>query len=139
MEYQKMINLLENTPNQPSKFRAKNWVEINDESLRTYNVNSQIKFKTWMLKSNLCDYNDVCILVSAIIVVPNTAVAGSEQTIIIKNCTPFTDCRSEINNSQLDNAKEIEIVMSIYNLIEFSDNHSKTSGSLCITIEMNHF
>ena len=77
MEYQKMINLLENTPNQPSKFRAKNWVEINDESLRTYNVNSQIKFKTWMLRSNLCDYNDACILVSAIIVVPNTAVAGS--------------------------------------------------------------
>ena len=63
MEYQKMINLLDNTPNQPSKFRTKNWVEINDEPCRTYNTNSQIKFKTSKLRSNLCDYSDAYILV----------------------------------------------------------------------------
>ena len=56
MEYQKIINLLENTPNQLRKFRTKNWVEVNDESRGTYNVNSQIKFKTSMLRSILCDY-----------------------------------------------------------------------------------
>ena len=63
MEYQKTINLLENTPNQPSKFRTKSWVEVNDESRGTYNVNSQIKFKTLILKSSICDYSDAYILV----------------------------------------------------------------------------
>ena len=58
MEDQKIANLIDDTSNQPSKFRTKNWVEINDESRGTYNVNSQIKFKTTMLKSSLCDYND---------------------------------------------------------------------------------
>ena len=67
MEYQKIINLLENTPNQPSKFITKNWVEVNDGSRRTYNVNSQTKFKTSMLRSSLCDYKDSYILVSATI------------------------------------------------------------------------
>ena len=63
MEYQKIANLIDDTSNQPSKFRTKNWVEINDESRGTYNVNSQIKFKTIMLKSSLCDYSDAYILV----------------------------------------------------------------------------
>ena len=55
MECQKIMDLLENAPNQPSKFRTKNWVEVNDESRGTYNTNSQTKFKTSMLRSNLCD------------------------------------------------------------------------------------
>ena len=63
MEYQKLLNLLDNQPNQPLKFRTKNWFEINDESRGTYNVNSQIKLKTTMLKSSLCDYSDAYILV----------------------------------------------------------------------------
>ena len=77
MEYQKIINLPENTPNQPSKFRTKKWVEVNDELRRKYNVNSQIKFKTSMLRSRLCDYSDAYILVSATIRTPNTAEAWS--------------------------------------------------------------
>ena len=63
MKYQNMINLLDNTPNQLSKFRTKNWVEINNKSRGVYNVNTQIKFKTTMLKSSLCDYGDAYILV----------------------------------------------------------------------------
>ena len=63
MEYRKMINLLDNTSNQPSKFRTKNWVEINNEPRGTYNVNSEIRFKTTMLNSSLCDYCDAYILV----------------------------------------------------------------------------
>ena len=59
MEYQKITNLLSNESNQPSKFKTKNWIEINDESRGVYNVNSQIKFKTTMLKASLCDYSDV--------------------------------------------------------------------------------
>ena len=58
MEYQKVINLLENAPNQPTKFRTKNWVEINVDLHGTYNTNSQIKFKTSMLRTRLCDYSD---------------------------------------------------------------------------------
>ena len=65
MEYQKIAYLLDdNKSNQPSKFRTKYWIEINDESRGTYNVNSQIKFKTTMLKSRLCDYSDAYILVN---------------------------------------------------------------------------
>ena len=64
MKYQKIINLLDNTPNQPTKFRIKNWVEVNDDSREKYNNNSQIKFKTSMFRSSLCGYSDAYILVS---------------------------------------------------------------------------
>ena len=69
MEYQKIANLIDDTSNQPSKFRTRNWVEKNDESRGTYNVNSQIKFKTTMLKSSLCDYSDAYILVKGTITI----------------------------------------------------------------------
>ena len=71
MEYQKIINLLDNTPNQPFKFRTKNWVEINDDLHRTYNNNSQIKFKTMMLKSSLCDFNNAYIVVKRTKTIPD--------------------------------------------------------------------
>ena len=90
--------MLENTPNQPSKFRTKLWVELNDESSGMYNVNSQIKFETSMLKSSLCDYSDAYIFVKSTITVPNTAAANNRKNIIIKNYAPFTNCISEINN-----------------------------------------
>ena len=67
MEYQKITNLLDNASNQPSKFRTKSWVKINDESRGVYNVNSQIKFKTTMQKSGLCDFSDAYILVKGTI------------------------------------------------------------------------
>ena len=63
MEYQKIINLLDNTPNQPTKFRTNNWIEINHDACRTYNTNSQIKFKPSRLRSSLCDYSDAYIFV----------------------------------------------------------------------------
>ena len=69
MEYQKMINFLENTPNQPTKFRTKIWVEINDDTRGTNSTNSQMKFKTSMLRSSLCDYSDEHILVKGTITV----------------------------------------------------------------------
>ena len=133
MEYQKVINLLDNTTNQLTKFRTKNWVEINDDSCRTHSVNSQIKFKTLMLRSSLCNYSDAYILVSGTITVPNTGIAANSnirKIIAIKNYTPFTDYISEINNTQIDNAIYIDIIMSVYDLIEYSDKYSKTSGIL---------
>ena len=88
-----------------------------------------------MLKSSLCDYSDAYILVKGTISVNNTAAAGADanntnKKVIFKNCAPFTNCISEINNAQVDNAKDIDIVMPMYNLIEYSDNHVKPSGSL---------
>ena len=79
MEYQKIANLLDDaSSNQPSKFKTKNWVELNDESRETYNVNSQIKFKNTLLKSSLCYYSDIYILVKGIITVNNTAAADAD-------------------------------------------------------------
>ena len=127
--------LYDASSNQPSKFKTKNWVEVNDESRGTHNVNSQIKFKKTMLKSSLCDYSDAYVHVKGTITVNNTAAADADanntnKKVIFKNCSPFTICISEINNTQLDNAKDIDIVMPMYNLIAYSDNYSKTSGSL---------
>ena len=135
MEYQKIANLIDDASNQPSKFRTRNLVEINDESRGAYNVDSQIKFKTTMSKSSLCDYSDAYILVKGTISVNNTAAAGAaanniNKKVIFKNCAPFTNCISEINNTQIDNTKDIDIVMPMYNLIEYSDNYAKTTGSL---------
>ena len=135
MEYQIIANLLDDPSNQPSKSKTKNWVEINDESRETYSVNSEIKFKTTMLKFSLCDYSDAYILVKGTITVNNTLVADADanntnKKVIFKNCAPFTNYISEINNTQVDNAKDLDIVIPMYNLIEYSDNYSKTSGSL---------
>ena len=135
MEYQIIANLIDETPNQPSKFRTRNWVEINDESRGAYNVNSQIKFKTTMLKSSLCDYSDAYILVKRTISVNDTAAAGAavnhtNKKVTFKNCAPFTNCINEINNTQIDNAKDIDIVMPMYNLTEYSENYAKTTRIL---------
>ena len=88
-----------------------------------------------MLKSSICDYSDAYILVNRTIVVNNTAVEDADanntnKKVIFKNCAPFTNCISQINNTQVDNAKGIDIVMPMYNLIEHSHNYSKTSGSM---------
>ena len=131
MEYQKIANLIDDASNQPSKFRTRNLVEINDESRGAYNVNSQIKFKTTMLKSSLCDYSDAYIFVKGTISATITAAANNtNKKVIFKNCAPFANCISEINNTQIDNAQDMDIVMPMYNLIEYSDNYAKTAGSL---------
>ena len=127
--------MLDNTPNQTSKFRTKNWVEINDDSRGTYNTNIQIQFKKTLLKSSLCDYSDAYILVKETITVPNTSAAtvatdNGDKKIIFKNCAPFTDCISEINNTQVDNTRYLDVVLPMYNLIEYSDIYSKASGKL---------
>ena len=91
MEYQKIINLLNNTPNQTTEFRTKDCVEINDESRGKYKTNSQIRFKTSMLRASLCDYSDVYILIKGTIAVENTAAADAEanntnKNVIFKHC-----------------------------------------------------
>ena len=88
-----------------------------------------------MLRPSLCDYSDACVLVKGNITVNITTDAGADanntnKKIIFKNCAPFTSCISKINNAEVDNAQYIDIVMPTYNLIEYSDNYSKTTGSL---------
>ena len=88
-----------------------------------------------MLRSSLCDYSDAYILVKGNITVNNTAADGAaanntNKKVTFKNCAPFTNCISKINNTHIDNAEYIDIVMPMYNLIEYSDNYSETSGSL---------
>ena len=101
MEYQKIINLLDNIPNQPTKFRTKNWIEINDDSCGTYHTNSEIKFKTSILKSSSCDYSDAYILVKGTIAIAPVPPSAANPN----NCAAFTDCISEINNTRIDNTK----------------------------------
>ena len=100
MEYQKIANFLNDESNQPSKFRTRNWVEINDEARGTYSPNKQIKFKAAMLRSSSCDYSDAYVLVKGNITVNNTAaeVAAATNTnkkVIFKNRAPFTNCVSK--------------------------------------------
>ena len=136
MEYQKVANLLNNESDKPSKFRTRNWVEINDDSRGNY-ANSDIKFKTTMLRSNLCNYADSYILVEGTITV--TGAGGNDaarraderdKEVTFKNCASFTKCISRINNTDIDNVQDIDTVLPMSNLIEYSDSYSKTSGSL---------
>ena len=125
--------MLESTSDNLSKFRTRNWIEINDESRGNYS-NEDIKFKTTMLRSNLCDYADLYILVKGTITITGNAgppagrteaklLAARQQDerdkeVTFKNCAPFTKCISRINNTDTDNAHDIDIVMPMYNLIE---------------------
>ena len=129
MEYQKITNLLNDASNKPSKFRTRNWVEINDDIRGAYSPNKQVRFKAAMLKSSLCDYGDAYILVKGNISVNNTAANNTNKKVIFKNCAPFTNCISKINNIQIGNAEYIDIVMPMYNLNEYNNNYSETSGS----------
>ena len=128
--------MLDSALNQPSKIRTRNWVEVNDESRGTYTSND-IKFKTTMLRPNLCDYADAYIPVKGTITITGEGnddaakrLDERNKGVIFKNCAPFTKCISRISNTDIDNVKDIDIVMPKYNLIEYSDNYSKTLGSL---------
>ena len=104
MEYQEVINLLDNTQNELSEFGTKNWFEINDKSRGTYNKGNEIKFKTSMTRWNICNYSDAYILVSGE-GDSDAAKRADERNkeVIFENCAPFTDCISNINNTQIDN------------------------------------
>ena len=127
METQKIVNLLNGSDNENSKFATKKWYVIDSESKGNYSHENPIKFLTSSLESNLCDYSDAYILVTGnITATPNNGAAQ----VAFKDCAPFKDCRTEINDTFVDYADFINITMPMYNLIEYSDNYSDTSGSL---------
>ena len=112
MECQNITNLLDDSSNKTSKFRTKGWVEINDESRGIYNNDKQIRFKTTMLKSSLCDYSDPYILVKGKRTITGAGDdAAARQAdergkdVAFKNCAPFTTCISNINDVEIDNCK----------------------------------
>ena len=127
METQKIVNLLDNTDSENSKFATKKWYVVGSESKGNYSQDDPIKILTKSLESSLCDYSDAYILVTRnVTATPNNAVTQ----VVFKNCAPFKKCRTEINETFIDEATHINITMPMYNLIEYSDNYSDTSGSL---------
>ena len=117
--------MLDNTLDQPSKFRTKNWIEINVESKELYNTSSDIR------RSDLCDYADAYILVKGTIKITGGGDNDAEKQldernegVLFKNSTPITKCISRIKSTEIDNAQDIDIVIPINNLlIEYSDNY----------------
>ena len=127
METQKIVNLLNGSDNDNSKFATKKWYIIDSESNSNYSQNDEIKFLTRSIESSICDYSDAYILVTGnITATPNNAATQ----VVFKNCAPFGKCRTEINETFIDETDFINITMPMYNLIEYSDNYSDTSGSL---------
>ena len=129
--------MLDNTPNQPSKFSSKYWFERNDDARGKYITNSQIKFETTVLKSILWDYGSAQFFVKGIIKFTGreadaaVRLAGKiNKGITFKNCASFTDCRSKINSTQTDNAEDLDVLMPMYNFVGYTNNYWKLSGSL---------
>ena len=135
MENQKIINLLNKSDTNSRHFATKKWYIINDENNTNYGVNKDtgigapdtIKYDTRVLKPNLCDYAEAYILVDGTIRAGN---ANKNAKLALKNCAPFTKCNLEINDEHVDTAENLDIVMPMYNLIEYSDNYQDLSATL---------
>ena len=128
MEYQKITNLLGTTLDEVPRFITKKWVEVHDQSGSAddrYKPNKQTRFKTSMLRSDLCDYSDAYIVVKR-----RRVIDIRNRFLAFKNNAPFTNCISKINNVLIDNAEDLDIVMPMYNLFEHSKTYKKTTGSL---------
>ena len=127
METQKNINLLNGSDAENSNFATIKWSIIDSQSKRSYSHKNPIKFLTSSLESSLCDYSDAYFLVTR-----NIAITGGKANTraAFKNCAPFKECRREINETFVEETEHINIVMPMYNLIEYINNYTDTSGSL---------
>ena len=134
MEYDKINNLLGSESENLSKFVTRQYVKVNNLS-NTYNENKSIRFKTPMLRSDLCDYSDAYILVNDTLTLTANAGANNirdkkDKPLILKSNAPFVSCITKINNKFIEDADDLDIVMPMYNLLEYSKNYRKTIGSL---------
>ena len=135
MENPKIINLLDKIDADSKHFATKKWYIINDENNTNYGVNKDtgadnpdtIKYDTRVSKPNLCDYAEAYILVDGTI---RTTNAINATRLALKNYAPFTKCNLEINNEHVDTAENLDIVIPMYNLIEYSDNYQDSSATL---------
>ena len=129
MEYQKTINLLDTTPDNIPKFITKKWIEVPDQSGRSYDINKQIRFDQ-MLRSNVYNYCDAYIVVRGTITVTGTNRNRRNRNLAFRNNPPFIGCISKIKNVLTDNKEDLDIVMPMYNLTEYNKNYSKKTSSL---------
>ena len=143
MEYDKINNLqrseelgsaVDSESENLSKFVTRQYVKVNSLS-NTFNENKSIRFKTLMLRSDLCDSLDAYILVNGTITVMANAGANNirdkkDRKLILKDNAPFVSCITRINNELIEDANDLDIVMPMYNLLEYSKNYRKTIGSL---------
>ena len=134
MENRKIINLLNKDDIDSKHFATKKWYIINDENNTNYGVNKDtgennpdtIKYDTRVLKPNLCDYAEAYILVDGTI---RAAAANANTRLALKNCVPIIKCNLEINDEHVDTVENVDIVMPMYNLIEYSDNYQDSSAT----------
>ena len=132
MGYQKITNLLGNIPDKVPIFITKKWIEVHDQSGETYNTNKQIRYKTSMLRSDLCDFSDACVVVKGIVAVSANERDRDEMNrqVILKNNALFISCISKMNGVLVENAKGLDIVMPMSDLLEYRKHYPKTSASL---------
>ena len=131
MEFNKINDLLGPAHNKVPRFITKKWIEVQSQSGNTYNTSKPIRIKTSMLRSDLCDYSDAYLCVKAKITVTNpNDNANFNKELTLKNNAPFISYISNINGELVENAEDLDIVMPIYNLLKYSKNYEKTSGSL---------
>ena len=131
MEFNKINNLLGPAHDKVPRFINKKWIEVQSQSGSTYNTSKPIRFKTSMLRSDLCDYSDAYVWVKGKITVTNpNDKANFDKDLTLINNAPFVSCISKINNELVENAEDLDIVMPMYNLLEYSKNYEKASGFL---------
>ena len=156
MEFQKIVNFLDTTSDNKDlpTFVTKKWIEVYDQPEGNYSVNKEIRIKTSMLRSDLCDFSDAYIVFKGNIFVtkktftaddidaPNNTAANvtatntannntfGDKKLVFKNNAPFINCISKINGVKVDNAEDLDVVMPMYNLLEYSKNYKKTTGRL---------
>ena len=131
MEFNKINNLLGSAHDEVPRFITKKWIEVQSQSGNNYNTSKPIRFKTSMLKSDLCDYSDAYVWVKGkITVTDRNNNANFDRRLTLKNNAPFISCISKINGELVENAEDLDIVIPMYNLLEYSKNYEKTSGSL---------
>ena len=132
MEFQIIINFPDITSDNKDlpKFVTEKWIEVYYQSEGNYDVNKEIRIKTSMLRSDLCDYSNAYIVVKGTITIVRPNGAKRNKAVPFKNNAPFINCISKINGVKIDNAEHLDVVMPMYNLLEYSKNYKKTTGSL---------
>ena len=127
MEFQKIANFLNTTSDDKDlpRFVTKKWIEVYDQSEGNYNVNKEIRIKTSMLRSDLCDYSNAYIVVKGNITIVRPNNAKRNKSVAFKNNAPFINCISKINGVKIDNAEDLDVIMPMYNLLEYSKDYKK--------------
>ena len=132
MEFKEIANFLDTTSDDKDlpRFVTKKWIKVYDQSRGSYSVNKEIRLKTSMLRSDLYDYSDAYIVVKRAITVVRPDNAKRNKATAFKNNAKFINCISKINGIKIGNAEDLDVVMPMYDLLEYGQNYRKITGSL---------